>query len=131
MMANFAYLVTRHMDIEAINQACQALIGKRDFASFTTCDGIRMSNTVRTVHRAEAMADGEMVILSMVADSFLPHQVRNTVGALIKVGLGWMPIDEFHNVAEAKTPGLAGPTAPAHGLCLMRVNYPHPFGERK
>jgi tRNA pseudouridine38-40 synthase len=131
MMANFAYLVTRHMDIEAINQACQALIGKRDFASFTTCDGIRMSNTVRTVSRAEAMADGEMITFSMVANSFLPHQVRNTVGALIRVGLGLMSVDEFHNIAEAKTPGLAGPTAPAHGLCLMRVNYSYPFGERE
>lgn len=124
----FTYLVTGHLDIENTNQASHTLIGEHDFASFTTCDGLRMRNTVRTVHRAEVVADGELVIFNMVADSFLPHQVRNTVGALIRVGLGWMNVEEFGNIVAAKTPGLAGPTAPAHGLCLMRINYPRPFG---
>ena len=73
--------------------------------------------------------DGELAILSMVANSFLPHQVRNTAGALIKVGLGRMSVDEFYSIVEAKKPGLAGPMALACGLCLMRVNYPRPLGE--
>ena len=88
-----------------------------------------MQNTVRTVYRAGAVVDGELVIFNMVANSFLTHQVRNTVGALIRVGLGGMSVDEFRDIAVAKTPGLAGPTAPAHGLCLMQINYPCPFGE--
>jgi tRNA pseudouridine38-40 synthase len=70
-----------------------------------------------------------MVIFNIEANSFLPHQVRNTVGALIRVGLGWLATDEFQRIAAARTPGLAGPTAPANGLCLMRVNYPRPLGE--
>jgi tRNA pseudouridine38-40 synthase len=49
------------------------------------------------------------------------------IGALIRVGLGKMSIDEFHNLLEAKKPGLAGPTAPAKGLCLTQINYPQPF----
>ncbi len=126
----FTHLVTGHLDVAAINQSCQALIGKHDFASFTTCNGVRMKNTVRTVYQVEALEDGELVIFNMVANSFLPHQVRNTVGALIRVGLGGLNVDQFSNIAEAKTPGLAGPTAPARGLCLMRINYPHPLGER-
>jgi tRNA pseudouridine38-40 synthase len=68
-----------------------------------------------------------MIFLDMVANSFLPHQVRNTVGPLIRVGQGKMTVDEFCAMVEARTPGLAGPTAPADGLCLMRVNYPGPF----
>jgi tRNA pseudouridine38-40 synthase len=68
-----------------------------------------------------------MVVFDMTADSFLPHQVRNTVGSLIKVGQGRMTVDEFYSMVESRTPGLAGPTAPADGLCLMRVNYPGPF----
>lgn len=126
----FSYLVTGSLNIGAINRACRTLIGEHDFASFTTGDGSRLKSTVRTVYRAEAAEDDDMVIFSMMANSFLPHQVRNTVGALIRVGLGWMKVDEFCKIAEAKTPGLAGPTAPARGLCLMRVNYPQPFGER-
>ncbi len=126
----FTYLVTGHLDIEAINQACQALIGKHDFASFTTSNGLRMETTVRTVYQAEVVADEELVIFDIVANSFLPHQVRNMVGALIRVGMGAISVDEFHNIAAAKTPGLARPTAPAQGLCLMRINYPRPLGER-
>lgn len=125
----FAYLVAGHLDIEAMNRACQALIGEHDFASFATCIGARIKSTVRRVYRAEMEKDGELAVFNIVANSFLPHQVRNTVGALIRVGLGRMSVDEFHSLAEARKPGLARPTAPACGLCLMRINYPHPFGE--
>jgi tRNA pseudouridine38-40 synthase len=84
---------------------------------------------VRRVHQAEVIKDGDLITFRIIANSFLPHQVRNTVGALIRVGLGKMTADEFRSILEARTPGLAGPTAPAHGLCLMRVNYPHSWEE--
>ena len=124
MSKGFSYRVANPLNIEAMNQACQALIGKHDFASFTTCDGSKIENTVRTVYRAEVERDGHFAIFKMMANSFLPHQVRNTVGALIRVGLGRTSVDEFFAITEAKTPGLAKPTAPACGLCLMQINYP-------
>jgi tRNA pseudouridine38-40 synthase len=71
--------------------------------------------------------NGNIVTFKMAADSFLPHQVRNTVGALIKVGQGKMTAEEFCHLVAAGTPGLAGPTAPAAGLCLERVDYPVEF----
>ncbi len=123
----FSYLVAAPLDIGVMNQACQALIGEHDLASFTTCFGI--GNTVRRVNRVEIEKNGELVVFNMVANSFLPHQVRNTVGALIEVGRGKMTVDEFCSIIDAKKPGLAGPTAPACGLCLMGVNYPPSFGE--
>ncbi len=123
----FSYLVAAHLDIGTMNQACQALVGEHNFASFTTCFGVE--NTVRSVDRVEIEKDGELIIFSMVANSFLPHQVRNTVGALIEVGRGKMTVDQFYSIVEAKKPGLAGPKAPACGLCLMKVNYPRSFGE--
>ena len=124
----FSYLVTGHLDIEAMNLACQALIGEHDFASFASCIGVGTKNTMRNVYRAKIDKDGELAVFNMVANSFLPHQVRNTVGALIRVGLGKVSVDQFHSIIEAKKPGLAGPAAPACGLCLMRINYPSPFG---
>lgn len=126
---DFSYLVAGHLDIEAMNEACQALIGEHDFASFASCLGIEIKNTLRTVYRADIQKNGEVVIFNMLAKSFLPHQVRNTIGALIRVGLGKMTIDEFRSIIEARKLSLAGPTAPAHGLCLMRINYPHRFEE--
>ncbi len=124
----FSCLVTGHLDIEAMNQACQALIGEHNLASFTTCTaGIK--STIRSIYRAKIEKDGDLAVFNIVANSFLPHQVRNTVGALIKVGLGKMTSDEFHSIVNAKRPGLAGPMAPAYGLYLMRINYPHPLEE--
>ncbi len=127
----FFYLVAAHLDIGAMNQACQALFGEHDFASFMTCFEGRIRNTVRRVYRAEIEKDGELVVFSMEANSFLPHQVRNTAGALIKVGRGKTTVDEFYSMAEDKKPGLAAPTVPACGLCLMVVNYPRSFGEER
>jgi len=125
----FSYLVANPLNFEAMNQACQTLIGEHDFASFATCDGARIKNTVRTVYKAEVEKNEELVIFKVVANSFLPHQVRNTIGPLIRVGLNKMSIDEFSSITEAKTPCLAQPTASACGLCLIRVNYPVPFEE--
>jgi len=125
----FSYLVTGHLDIDAMNQACQVLIGEHDFASFISGNWVGIKSTVRTVYRAEMRKDGKLAVFNMVANSFLPHQVRNTVGALIRVGLGKMSGDEFYSILGAKRPGLAWPTAPACGLCLVQVNYPHPFEE--
>ena len=51
------------------------------------------------------------------------------MGALVRVGVGRMSMDEFNRIIDAKTPGLAGPTLSACGLCLERVNYPRPFEE--
>lgn len=123
----FAYLVAGPLDTEAMSQACQALVGEHDFASFVGRNGVSVKSTVRRVFRAEVARDGELVIFNIAANSFLLHQVRNTVGALIRVGLGKMNLDEFNSILEAREPALAGPTAPACGLCLDRVNYPGPL----
>ena len=125
----FSYLVPGGLDIKAMNQAGQALIGKHDFASFATCLEPRIKSTVRNIYQAKIEKADDLVIFNVVASSFLPHQVRNTVGALIEVGLGKMTVDDFYSIVEMKRPGLAGPTAPACGLCLMRVIYPHPLEE--
>lgn len=123
----FAYLVPGELDIEAMNQASQALVGEHDFASFAGRNGATVKSTVRRVLRAVVEREGDLVIFNIAASSFLLHQVRNTIGALIRVGRGKMTIDEFNNILEAKELALAGPTAPARGLCLNRVNYPGPL----
>ncbi len=112
-----------------MNEACQHLIGEHDFASFATALESRIKSTVRRVYQADVIKDDDLITFRITASSFLPHQVRNTMGALIRVGLGKMTVDEFRSILEARTPGLAGPTAPAHGLCLMRVKYPHSWEE--
>jgi tRNA pseudouridine38-40 synthase len=123
----FSYQVSGELDIEAMNQACSRLVGEHDFASFAGRNGVSPKSTVRHVFRAVVERDGELVIFRITANSFLLHQVRNTVGALIRVGLGKMTIAEFNDILEARELALAGPTAPACGLYLNRVNYPAPL----
>ncbi|MBN1161877.1 MAG: tRNA pseudouridine(38-40) synthase TruA [Dehalococcoidales bacterium] len=128
----FSWRVAGKLDIEAMNRACRALIGRHDFASFVSSPATaRQKRTVRDVFKAEITQDGDMIIFDIVGNSFLPHQVRNITGTLVKVGQGKMTEDEFKNVIEAATPGLAGPTVPAGGLCLMQVNYAVPFNGDK
>jgi len=125
----YCYLITAHLDVEAMNQACQMLVGEHDFASFVNNNEVAAKGTVRKVYRAEMRKDGESIIFNMLANSFLMHQVRSTVGTLIRVGLGKMSCEEFYGILQAKQPGLAWPTAPARGLCLTQVKYQNPFEE--
>lgn len=125
----FAYRVVGTMDIEAMNRACQALVGQHDFASFASGIGGETKSTVRTIYRAEVSKDGDLIHFDIVANAFIRHQVRSTAGCLVRIGLGKMSQDEFGMIIAAGKPGLAGPTLPACGLCLIRVNYAHPFEE--
>lgn len=119
----YVYLVTKELNIDMMNKATEIMKGEHDFASFATDLG-PLKSTVRTVYHAGVEKKGKMVTFHITANSFLPHQVRNTVGLLIRLGLGKVDLEEFSHVMEAKMLGIAGPTAPACGLCLIRVNYP-------
>lgn len=125
----FSYLVTQELDIPAMDEASRTLIGEHDLASFTGNLGNR-TKTVRFVSCSSVEQSNEMVLFNMTASSFLPHQIRNTVGALIQVGIGKMTVSGFYDMINAKKPGLAGPRVPSRGLFLMRVIYSGSFGEK-
>jgi len=116
----FTYLVPHALNVAAMNCACDVLIGEHDFSPFASATGRR---TERRVLRAEWEVEEDVLAFYMEADSFLPHQVRNTVGGLLRVGQGKMEVDTFWSMARSGRPGVVGPAAPAHGLCLSRVNY--------
>jgi len=123
----FALFVPKMLDIQAMNDACQFIRGEHDFASFaSSLDGSK--STLRNVYEAGIEKKGNFTIFRIVANSFLPHQVRSTVGLLIRLGLGKIGIKEFRDIMEAKSLGLAGPVSPACGLCLEKVNYAKPLG---
>jgi len=123
----FALFVPKMLDIQAMNEACQLIQGEHDFASFaSSLDGSK--STLRNVYEAGIEKKGDFTVFRIVANSFLPHQVRSTVGLLIRLGLGKIGIEGFRDIMEARSLGLAGPLSPACGLCLKRVNYPEPLG---
>jgi tRNA pseudouridine38-40 synthase len=123
----FALFMPKMLNIQTMNEACQIIQGEHDLASFaSSLDDNR--STLRNVYEAGIEKEGDLIVFRIVANSFLPHQVRNTVGILIRLGLGKIGIADFRDIMEARTVGLAGPLSPACGLCLTRVNYPKPLG---
>jgi tRNA pseudouridine38-40 synthase len=119
---HFSESVSQPLDVEAMNAACAVLVGERDFAPFAPAAYTR--STRRRAFKAEVSRRRDLVLFDMQATSFLPHQVRNTVGGLVKVGLHKMTVETFQDRACSGEAGTIGPTAPARGLCLMNIKYP-------
>jgi len=121
---NRAMHVPRPLDLSKIRHAAKVLTGKHDFASFTSNPGYERESTVRTVRRVSVVRNGAELIFHFTADGYLYRMVRNFVGALGKVGLGKITVDDFGKILKAQSRSAAPETAPACGLYLMNVTYP-------
>jgi tRNA pseudouridine38-40 synthase len=119
---NWVNTVPGKLNIDTMNLACESLKGERDCSPFTNVEG-GAKNTVRNVFRAELTRDGEFIFFDMVANAFLPHQVRRTIGSLMEVGSGRMAITEFQKIANSGKIGQAKVAASPKGLYLIKVNY--------
>jgi tRNA pseudouridine38-40 synthase len=86
------------------------------------------SHTVRTISRAEWLAEGETLDFWIEADAFLFRMVRTVVGTLMQLGSGRRSLGEFRALLKEPPQGRSGPAAPARGLCLMRIDYPDESG---
>jgi len=116
--------VPRPLDLPAMRRAARLLLGKHNFASFTSNPGYERESTVRTVRRVSVVRNGAELIFHFTADGYLYRMVRNFVGALGKVGLGKITVDDFGKILKAQSRSAAPETAPACGLYLMNVTYP-------
>lgn len=105
-----------------MHRACQCLKGRHDFRCFETDWPNRLSS-VRTITHIAVNRMGDYLWLDVEADGFLYNMVRSIAGTLIDVGRGHMPESDVAEVLAAGDRKLAGPTAPALGLFLMRVTY--------
>ena len=122
-----AWHVATPLHAEAMHAAAQSLLGKHDFTSFRAA-ACQAKSPVRTLERLDASREGDVITIIAEARSFLHHQVRNLVGTLRLVGEGRWSAERVAAVLQARDRSAAGPTAPAEGLCLMRVVYPQdPF----
>jgi len=116
--------VPRSLDLPAMRRAARMLLGRHDFASFTSNPGYERESTVRIMKRVSVVRAGAQLIFHFTADGFLYRMVRNLVGALVKVGLGKITVDDFGKILKACSRSEAPATAPACGLYLMNVTYP-------
>ena len=118
----FSWFVASRLDLEKMQEAGSLLIGRHDFSSFQGADRME-TRAVRDMVRLDIKKIGQLSVVTVEANSFLKHMVRNIVGTLVEVGKGKMNLAGFKKLIEAKDRTKAGLAAPAHGLFLREVKY--------
>ena len=119
--------IPERLDVLKMAEAAEVLRGSHDFSAFgSPTDGT--PSTVREILAAEWEAklhDGTLAF-TIQGTGFLRYMVRSLVGTLVMVGRGKMLPEQLHRVLKSRNRALAGPTAPAYGLCLVSVEYDEP-----
>lgn len=117
------------LDRETMERCLEQLIGRHDFSSFETTGSRDRDNpngrgAVRTIFRATLTeAEPSHLLFTYTGDGFLRHMVRNITGTILEAGKGKRSVDEFVELVKWRDRNLAGATAPACGLTLVRVHY--------
>lgn len=114
------------LDAEAMHAAAQLLLGENDFSSFrgASCQSKTPWRYLESISVSRKQDD---IVIEVKANAFLHHMVRNIVGALLEVGKGRKPVSWIKELLAARDRKLAGATAPASGLYLLKVDYPAHF----
>ncbi len=124
----YRYHVADSLDAEAMNRAAAFLVGTHDFACFTyglnqyLASG-RRRTTVRTLFAAGWQGAVPLLDFDVVGTAFLPHMIRNMVGAMLRVGLRKLTPEEFGHLVACGGQQLSTSTVPALGLVLVGVEY--------
>jgi tRNA pseudouridine38-40 synthase len=125
-LARYVWHYPYPLDFDAMAEAATLIEGEHDFASFAAMDpekGALETSNVRVVFSSRWRREGEEFIYEIRGNGFLHHMVRNLVGTLLLVGKGTFKVSDMASVLEARNRAAAGATAPAHGLCLVSVEY--------
>ena len=117
----FALHVPFPLDLKAMRRAAGHFIGTKDFSSFTSDEPGKKK--VREVDVFKMTVRNEEITFTVRGKSFLRYMVRNMVGTLIDVGRGKIAAGEIPAIFAARDRRKAGQTAPAKGLCLIKVKY--------
>jgi len=108
------------LDVNSMKRAALLLAREADFRAFSSN---RLLNPIRKVMRSEIEKKGNEIIYTVEANGFLRYMVRAMVGTLLEVGRGKIPAEKIEEIFRGKKRTLSSPTAPAKGLCLIKVNY--------
>lgn len=118
----YAYHYPYPLDRSAMAQAAEYLLGQHDFRSFCA-SGSSVKDYVRTITACEFKTEGRLLMLDITGDGFLYNMIRIICGTLLEIGRGKLKPEAMKKIIAAQDRNAAGPTAPAHGLCLLEVGY--------
>jgi tRNA pseudouridine38-40 synthase len=120
----YQWHIKNSLDMQAMQACCTAATGVFDFSSFENTGSPRSSN-IREVFffTVDRLDNASRLVFRICASGFLKNMVRNLVGTIVLAGQNKITPEDFVQILNAKDRTQAGPTAPAHGLFLKRVNY--------
>ena len=137
-IARFVYHYPYPLDRAAMDKAAARFKGQHDFTSMAAKESPKSvekeresasirhnAKNIRKVYSSRLIWNAKTRILTyeVRGSGFLHHMVRNIVGTLIEVGRGALKPSDIPPILAARDRARAGPTAPAQGLCLWKVEY--------
>ncbi|MCL6553296.1 MAG: tRNA pseudouridine(38-40) synthase TruA [Firmicutes bacterium] len=122
LLRRYAHHVPEPLDLDAMQAAATALVGRHDFAAFRVA-GTATRTTECTVTEVAVSRRGAFVVITVVADRFLRQMVRRMVATLLQVGRGALPPGAVGALLAAGDPARVPPAAPPGGLYLLGVSY--------
>lgn len=119
LYAHYTYVP---MDVDLMSQGSEYLVGKHDFKSFCSADA-QVETTVRQIDSLGVLVEGREIVIRISGRGFLYNMVRIIAGTLMEIGRGHIAPEEMVKILEARDRQAAGPTAPACGLTLVKIEY--------
>ena len=119
--ARYSLHVARTLNLEAMQSAASALVGKHDFVAFGSPPVGK--NSVREVYCAVWTPQDAWLYFDIEANAFLYRMVRMLVGSLLRVGYDVLSPEAFGEILRGRERRKAGPAVAPQGLCLRRVFY--------
>lgn len=117
-----SYFYHYPLDVSAMQKAAAYLVGEHDFTSFASVHA--QTNTyVRMIYALDVVREGDMIRIRVQGNGFLYNMVRIIAGTLIQVGAWIKKPEDMESILAGKDRELAGPTAPAHGLTMIGLEY--------
>jgi tRNA pseudouridine38-40 synthase len=113
--------VAEPLDLAAMDQIAQGVVGEHDFSSFCRLDAAK--SLVREVLEAGWHRDGDLLAFHIKARSFCHQMVRSVVGTAVEAGKGKLDPASMASILEARNRAAAGQLAPSNGLILWEVGY--------
>ena len=150
-LSRYVYCCPWSLDLGILDAAARCFVGEHDFQSFAASDpdathrrldveadrerenesgnaAPQRESTLRTIFSSaweeRSTESADLLVYTVRGNGFLHHMVRNLAGTMLDAGRGSLPLDEIPRILAARSRTAAGPTAPAHGLFLVSVEYP-------
>ncbi len=124
----YSWFVPYRLNVAAMQQAAGCFLGRRDFVSFCNSASERTGHVCHVTECGWSFC-GEDLLMEVTADRFLRGMVRTMMGTMVDVGRGKLPAEAVKDILSARDRRASCFTAPAHGLCLVRVGYGNEEGE--